>query len=260
MKIITIIVSLLLSGNVFALEWQENSKIAELFSNEGIKGTFVLYDVSEERYTGYNIERAEKRFMPASTFKIPNSLIGLSSSAVKTVDDILPYGGKPQFLKSWENDMSLRDAIKISNVPIYQELARRIGLQSMQDNVTKLKYGNMNIGNIVDTFWLEGPLKISAMEQVNFLSQLALNTLPYPAEIQNQVREITKLEESDGRVLYGKTGWTTAPNPDIGWWVGWVTHNDKIYSFALNMDMDTDEYANKRIEIGRAILKILGLY
>ena len=31
--------------------------------------------------------------------------------------------------------MSLRDAIKASNVPVYQELARRIGLERMRANV-----------------------------------------------------------------------------------------------------------------------------
>ena len=76
--------------------------------------------------------RAKKRFTPASTFKIANSLIGLDVSAVKSVDEVLPYGGKPQRIKEWERDMGLREAIKMSNVAIYQELARRIGIERMR--------------------------------------------------------------------------------------------------------------------------------
>ena len=220
----------------------------------------MLYDVSADRFIGYNSERANQRFTPASTFKIANSLIGLASGAVKDVDEILPYGGKPQFLKTWENDMSLRDAIKISNVPIYQELARRIGPQKMQENLIKLDYGNKNIGNIIDTFWLQGPIKISAIEQAYFLSKLAKNKLPFPTEMQRQVRDITIFEEKGDKVLHAKTGWTTASNPGIGWWVGWVAHGEKIYCFALNIDMDDIEDANKRIDIGKASLKLLNIY
>ena len=111
----------LIFNHASATEWQENSQIAKLFKDAGVEGTFVLFDVSQDSFTGFNHKRAKQRFIPASTFKVANSLIGLSTGAVESVDEILPYGGKSQFIKAWENDMSLRDAIKISNVPIYQE-------------------------------------------------------------------------------------------------------------------------------------------
>ncbi len=249
-----------LSNVGFAAQWQENEEIGKIFEQANVEGTFVLYDVIADSFTGYNSERANQRFIPASTFKIANSLIGLASGAIKDVDEILPYGGKPQFLKTWENDMSLRDAIKISNVPIYQELARRIGPKKMQMNLNKLDYGNKNIGNIIDMFWLQGPIKISAIEQVLFLSKLTQNKLPFPTSIQKQVRDITIIEEKDDRILHAKTGWTTASTPGIGWWVGWVVHGEKIYCFALNIDMDNIEDASKRIEIGKASLKLFNIF
>ena len=253
--------SLTVFSNVgIAAHWQENKDIGKIFERAKAEGTFVLYDVSADSFTGYNSERANKRFIPASTFKIANSLVGLASGAIKDVDEILPYGGEPQFMKTWENDMSLRDAIKISNVPIYQELARRIGPDKMQENLNKLDYGNKTIGNIIDMFWLQGPIKISAIEQTYFLSKLAQNKLPFSAEIQKQVRDITVVEEKDDRILHGKTGWTTAPNPGIGWWVGWVVNGEKIHCFALNIDMDNIEDANKRIDIVKASLKLLNIY
>ncbi len=112
--------------------------------------------------------------------------------------------------------MGLRDAIKISNVPIYQELARRIGIERMRKNVNKLNYGNNKIGNVVDAFWLKGPLEISALEQTSFLTQLAQGELHFPKEAQASIREIVKLEENYEWTLYGKTGWAK----NIGWWVG----------------------------------------
>ena len=49
-------------------------------------------------------------------------------------------------------NMSLRDAIKISNVPIYKKLARRIGMEKMQKGLSALGYGNMKMGEVVDNF------------------------------------------------------------------------------------------------------------
>ena len=258
-QIILLTIMLLLSAQSFATEFKHNPKLDGLFEQYEMNGTFVLYDVELDQYTAYNSKRAEQRFIPASTYKIPNSLIGLSVGAVKDVDEILPYGGKPQPFKTWEKDMGLREAIAISNVPIFQELARRIGLEQMQKNVSLLNYGNCQIGNTVDTFWLDGPLKISAIEQTKFLAHLAQGKLSLSQDIQASVREIVKIEENDDWILYGKTGWVMATEPNIGWWVGFVESKDKIYSFALNLDIHNKKDAAKRIELGKACLKTLGV-
>ena len=116
-----------------AAEWREDPRIDALFAGSGVRGTLVVHDVAAAVYTVHDRQRARQRFVPASTFKIPNSLIGLDSGVVASVDTVLPYGGGTTFRPEWEHDMSLRDAIKISNVPLYQGMARRIGLQRMQD-------------------------------------------------------------------------------------------------------------------------------
>lgn len=162
-------------------------------------------------------------------------------------------------MKDWERDMSLRDAIKISNVPIYQELARRIGLERMREYIGKLDYGNADPGTVVDRFWLDGPLAISAVEQTFFLARLAKDELPLPKEIQAAVRDIARLEGGEGWELFGKTGSALKYSPAIGWWVGWVRKGDRIYTFALNIDMAGPEEFGKRVDVGRACLKALGL-
>lgn len=251
---------ILLMNPVFALDVNQNVEFAKLFDAAGVKGTFVLYDVSADSLIVHDLPRANRRYIPASTFKIANSLIGLSTGAVASVDEVLPYGGKPQPFKSWEQDMGLRDAIKISNVPVYQELARRIGLERMRENLAEIPYGNAETGNEVDTFWLKGPLQISAVEQSEFLARLALGELPYPTAVQQSVREILQLEQGDDWILYGKTGWTTTPDPDIGWWVGWVVKDQGVFSFALNIDMPDKTDVAKRVELGRACLEALGIF
>lgn len=250
----------LLLKQAYAFETASSPEVENLFKEAGVNGTFVLYDVNADRFVIHDLQRAEKRFIPASTFKIANSLIGLSTGAVTSVDEVLPYGGRPQPFQSWEQDMGLRDAIKVSNVPVYQELARRIGLDRMRENLFSIPYGNAETGDEVDTFWLKGPLQISAMEQAIFLARLAQDDLPFSNEVQQSVREIVRMDEENGRVLYGKTGWTTTPDPDIGWWVGWVVKNGHIFSFALNIDMPDRITVAKRIELGKASLKALGIF
>jgi beta-lactamase class D len=242
-------------------EMQERADLASIFQEQNVPGTFVLYDPAADRFTTVNAKRAEQRFIPASTFKIANSLIALETGAVKDENEIIPYGGKPQRMKQWEKDMSMRDAIVISNVPVYQNLARRIGLPAYREWLAKLDYGNRDPGEVVDRFWLDGPLQINAIEQARFAAALGQQKLPVSARAQTIVRDILKLEVKDGRILYGKTGWGGIDGQQqVGLWTGWVDHGGKISAFALNLDIDTVDDARKRQEVGRAIMGKLGVY
>lgn len=156
--------------------------------------------------------------------------------------------------------MGLREAIKVSNVSAYQEIARRVGLDTMRATVAAIDYGNNEIGAEVDTFWLEGPLKISAVEQCAFLKRLALNELPMSDESQAAVREITVIDSGPFGTLHAKTGSTGRTPPSIGWWVGWVETPSGVKAFALNVDLVDGQFdTQKRVEFGRACLKAVGV-
>ena len=158
-------------------------------------------------------ERAAKRYVPASTFKIANSLIALETGVVKDESEVIPYGGKPQPFKAWEKDMSMREAIAASTVPIYQEIARRVGLERYRDWLERLGYGNRRTGTALERFWLDGPLEISAVEQARFVAALAQQKLPASIRSQSIVRDILRLELSGDPTLYGKTGWRSSSTP-----------------------------------------------
>ncbi len=256
-RIVLILVGLLVfSIPAVAQTVRVAEELGKLFQQQGVTGTFVLFDREANELVVWNGERAQKRFTPASTFKIANSLIGLDCGAVKDVEEILPYGGKPQPFKTWEHDMGLREAIKLSAVPIYQELARRIGLERMRAGVKKLGYGNMEIGDVVDQFWLRGPLAISAIEQTQFLSRLIDGKLPVTEAALRAVRDITVIEKTEAHVLHGKTGWLF--DEKLGWWVGWVERDGRANPFALNIDLPQKSDVEKRIPLGRACLQALG--
>jgi beta-lactamase class D len=235
----------------------ERPDLDALFKEQGTPGAFVLLDAAADRMTVVNRARAEARTVPASTFKIANSLVALEIGAVRDEHEIIPYGGRPQPVKEWERDMGLRDAIRISNVPIYQEVARRIGRDRMQAMLDRLDYGNHTIGTVVDRFWLDGPLQISPAEQVRFLAKLAKRQLPLSARTQAIVRDIMRLDDGNGAILFGKTGWATSTSPNVGWLVGWVERGDSVHSYALNIDMATVQDAPKRMTIVRGMLSRL---
>lgn len=230
--------------------------LAAVIQQMGLVGTFAALDVGADGLTLVNAARAKARFVPASTFKIPNTLIALETGALKDADEVFRYDGKPRAVKAWERDMTLREAIAVSNAPVYQELARRIGLANYRKWLDRLSYGNRETGNAVDRFWLDGPLAISAVEQVRFLGALAQGRLPASARAQAIVRDIIRIEEKGGRVLFAKTGWSGK----IGWWTGWIEHGDRITAFALNIDMAAAAVAPKRLDLGRALLARLDLY
>jgi beta-lactamase class D len=259
-RVCILLIALALSTHsLSAQKYQQLPELKKCFEDAGIVGTFVLFDVAADTMLVWDEARAKKRFTPASTFKIANSLIGLDVGAVKSAEEVLPYGGKPQPRKEWERDMGLREAIKISNVAIYQELARRIGIDRMRDGVKRLGYGNMEIGSVVDRFWLEGPLAISAVEQTQFLHRLIKDSLPIDPKALRAVKQITLLEKTETYELHGKTGWVVGPTPpQIGWWVGWIERENKVYPFALNFDIQSGADTDKRIPIGRECLKALG--
>jgi beta-lactamase class D OXA-50 len=194
-------------------QWEDSAAVTELFSGAGVQGTFVLYDPLENRLVGHDGARARERYVPASTFKLVNALIGLAGGYVRGLEEVLPYGGEPQPFKVWERDMNLREAFPASNVPVFQGLARRIGLETMQREVVRLQYGNAEIGQVVDRFWLDGPLMISAVEQAHFLTRLAVGELPFPPSAQQAVHEIACIERGEG--------WTLFP-ARLAWDGGWA--------------------------------------
>ncbi|GAB2862777.1 oxacillin-hydrolyzing class D beta-lactamase OXA-50 [Actinocorallia aurea] len=232
--------------------------LAEVFERAGVRGTFALLDVRRGRTTVVDLARAKRRLIPASTFKVPHSLIALETGVIADEYEVIPYGGQPQPFPEWEQDMNLRDAVRASNVPVFQTLARRIGLAREQRWLDRLGYGNARAGSVVDRFWLDGPLKISAVEQTRFLSRLARQELPFSEAHQLTVRDILKTEEKDGYALFAKTGWGMSTEPGIGWWVGWVERGADLYTFALNIDIVADADTAQRVPVARELLRALG--
>lgn len=250
----------LLSGSAAAQDLRQYFK--------GTEGCFVLYDLKRNRYLRYNEERCRTRFSPFSTFKIPNSIIGLESGVLKDAEFVIPWDRAkypPQEnwniepFKHWGQDHTLRSAIKYSVVWYYRELASQVGEGRMKEYLEKLNYGNRDSSGGIDRFWLNSSLRISPDEQVEFLKTLYAGQLSITPRSLGIIKEIITLEKTDAYKLSGKTGGGPIGNRSLGWFVGYLETKDDVYFFATNIEGENYlAIRDKRIGLTKQILAGLG--
>jgi beta-lactamase class D len=231
------------------------------FENNRVDGCFVLYDLKQDHYVRTNPDRCATGYLPASTFKILNALIALETGVIDSPDTVMQWDGTRYQIESWNRDQTMRSAIRDSVVWYFQEVARRVGRERMQTWVDKVGYGNRDISGNIDSFWLDGGLRISPDEQVAFLVRLYNNDLPFSQKNMDLVKEMILLEQTDSYRLRVKTGWAVRVEDQIGWWVGWVEKGDDVYFFATNFQSDHPDqnFGPAREGITRSILKDLGI-
>lgn len=209
--------------------------------------------------------RIDERFPPASTAKIPHTLIALETGYASGPDMAFEWDGQKRFAEQWNRDQTLASAYQYSTVWVFQQITSDLGYETMARWIDKLDYGNENTGSVDDltSYWLRGPLETSAREQVEFLTRLALDDLPLQPATLSTGKTIMMEDSGADWALYAKTGWRSdGINMDIGWYVGWVeaTQGDskQTYVFAFNMDMPSATDRDKRKAAVRAALVTIG--
>ncbi len=132
----------------------QDPDLAKLFMERDANGTIVISSLDSNTQFLNNKARAEKRLLPASTFKIPNTLIALDTGAVADEKEIIKWDGQDKGWYRWNKDQSLETAFPFSCVWFYQELAGRVGNASYLKYLDGIDYGNEQTGKNLDTFWL----------------------------------------------------------------------------------------------------------
>jgi beta-lactamase class D len=231
-------------------------KLAAVFDANGVRGTLVIESLRGDRTYVHNPERASQRFSPASTFKIPNTLIGLKQGVVGAKDSPFEWDGTDRGVERWNRDQTLESAFRVSCVWCYQEIARDVGADAYVAALRDLNYGNREIGNEVDQFWLNGDLAISAWEQIEFLRGFVNEETGHSTAQVDLVKDIMLVEKTDDWSLHAKSGWT-GQALHTGWYVGFVTTKDRTWLFAMNMNMDTASQAPLRHDVTVQALETL---
>jgi beta-lactamase class D len=240
------------------------------FQELGVEGSILIYDLNANRVYEHNPQRNATAFLPSSTFKILNSLIALETKTIPDEIAVLTWDGLQRQIPEWNRDLNMKEAFKRSAIWFYQVLARRVGHPQMQKWVTQAGYGNQKIGSPDDIaqFWLEGDLRITPQEQIQFLRRLQNNDLPFSKRSLSIVKDMMILEKTPEYTIRGKTGWvglgsmgTVLPGTaQVGWYVGYLEKAEKPYFFATNIDIRNDKTdPPARLELTRRCLKDLAL-
>lgn len=236
--------------------FQERPDWQDVFRKHSAAGTIVVADERgpTPQVWVYGPERARQRFLPASTFKIPHALFALDAGAVKDEFQVFRWDGIQREFPGHNQDQDLRSSMRVSAVWVYEIFAKAIGRQKARAYLERIAYGNADPGGETTTYWLDGNLRISPFEQIEFLRKLYRNALPFPLEHQRLVKDILVNEAQREWILRAKTGWTGQQ----GWWVGWVEWPRGPVFFALHIDTpNRGDDLPKREAITRDILRSL---
>jgi len=237
--------------------------LKKFFDENHVQGAFGILSNSNGDFTIYNLSRfKDSAYLPASTFKIVNSLVGLETGKITDEKMVIKWDGITRPIADWNRDLTMAEAFKVSAVPYYQEVARRIGKDTMQYWLDTLGYGARYAKatiNKIDTFWLDNSVKITADEQLGLVKKLYFEQLPFQKRAIRAVKELMTQEKNSNYTLAYKTGWGNRENGNaLGWVVGWIEENRHPYFFALNLDGADNIKPEIRMNMLKGILKQLG--
>ena len=214
----------------------------------------VIYDVAAASYWRSDATACSVRLSPASTFKIPHALIALDTGVItpQTMQqwDGTKYSNRP----AWERPHALESAIQNSVLWFFQRTAVKIGPTRMKSYLERFRYGNADTSGPPNEFWINGRLRISGDEQVEFLRHFYARDLGIapqhheivfhalvepPGGVQNATGiHALATNWKKGDTLSAKTGAGMAladPDVRVSWLVGRLSAGGKDYIFASNI-------------------------
>lgn len=107
---------------------KQDKSLQKYFDENKVEGCFAIMDNASGKFTVHNLARyRDGSYLPASTFKIVNSLIGLQTGKIVNDSMVIKWDGVTRRVADWNKDLTMYEAFRVSSVYYYQEVARRIG-------------------------------------------------------------------------------------------------------------------------------------
>lgn len=250
--------------SIHTAQEKQLEELQEILDTTLLNGSILVYDLKKDSYYSNNFKWARNGKLPASTFKIPNSIIALETGIVESDSTSFPWDGMPRGMKIWEQDLTFVEAFRYSCVPCYQEVARKIGSETMNSMLTTLDYPTMQVDdNNIDQFWLSGSSRINQFQQIDFLKRLHESALPISPRTEGIVKKMMILEKNDHYTMRGKTGWSISGTVNNGWYVGYLLREGQAYFFATNVEpraeFDMSQFPKIRKEVTIKALQELNI-
>lgn len=243
-------------------EDEKNITYIDLTRNfDGYEGCFVLYDSNAGSWNIYNMDSAQKRIAPNSTYKIYDALLGLENDIITPQHSNMVWNGEDYPFDAWEADQNLNSAMQNSVNWYFQSIDSQIGLDSVKKYLHEIGYGNQTAGTDTDLYWTDDSLKISALEQIKMLEKFHDNEFDFsPENIAVVKNSILLLSNNEGS-FYGKTGTGRVDGQDVnGWFIGFLEKSGNVYYFATNIQGESETTGSKAAEITTSVLSDLQIW
>lgn len=214
---------------------------------------FLLYDLNHNTLIEQNNpERCDERFSPACTFNIALSLMAADQHLINH-NTIFIWDGNDTGKAVWNCDKTPREWFYDSVYPISKALAMTLGTDVINDYLTQFNYGNQDFSSGAYP-WVSGSLKVSANEQLTFLTALMTDALPVSIEAMNLTKDnLYRNEIGNGWKFCGKTG--TADT--AAWFVGFIEKDEQTYIFVYNYSDEAPWGHNARARVEKLLAELL---
>ncbi len=232
-----------------AMGYSKNIFLKSYMKHNRLNATVVIEDLKGKKRYIYNKKRANDRFYPASTFKVVNTLIALQEHVIKDEKEVIKWDGTDKGVASWNKDQCLETALPDSCIWFYQALARHISNDIYVKYLELMHYGNMKTGSNIESFWIDGDLKISAIEQIKILKNIYTKKYPFDKKNYEILKNLMVVEKNDNYTLYAKTGWGANTKPAIGSYIGFVETKNKVWFFSCNLNINKHSQGKYRKQI-----------
>ncbi len=228
MKSLRIFILLIICSTPYA----DDKNIESLYKQNNIKGSIIIASLDGNTRYQHNINAKEK-FVPASTFKIPNTLIILEEDLIKDQQATIKWDGQRREHSPWNKDQTLKSAFQTSCVWCYQRYAKKIGDVKYRAYLQQFEYGNALTGADITRFWLDGDLRVSVKDQIDFLRKVYSEDLPIKKRHIRTLKDIMLSAEHEEYKVWPKTGWSGKD----GWYIGYLTRDDQVWFFANHIEI-----------------------
>jgi beta-lactamase class D len=257
----------LLCAKVNAITTQEFSELFKTYD-----ACFILYNLNEHKIVSqYNRNNyCNQRISPDSTFKIALSLMAFNQDVINQ-NTVFKWDGKKGLMPEHDRDQTPNTWLKYSVLWVSQQITPQLGEVRIKHYLAGFDYGNQDftgdpgVNNGITHAWLSSSLKISPVEQLNFLKAMLSNELPVSNEAVINTKNNLYIGKLDnGAEYYGKTGsgrhgrserLTNPSKLRDGWFVGFIQNGNQQYIFVSNL---TDQKVQATIDKTDGSLKPFG--
>lgn len=201
--------------------------------------------------------------------------MGFDSGVLADESTTFRWDGTKHFIESWYKDSTAADWMKNSVVWYSQAITKKLGKKKLNDYLKSFGYGNADTTAGLDDAWLtpdkenptsqRGSLRLSAYDQIEFLKKFWRGQLKVSSRALELSKKISRVGESNGFVLHGKTGtgYTEGLGASIGWFIAHVEGQGRelVAVTALTRPTNAEGFSGPTArEMTKAILAEHGLW